>query len=92
MLECFIPVYPKAGNEFLIYRWKSGYFPKGSGPRIAFMHREKDECVTLLEIEKTIKILDIPQEIFWHYADGCMVDPEKGDAIEQPRRDSPSDD
>jgi hypothetical protein len=79
LLECFVPVYGKPGEAFLIYRWKSGYFPQGSGPRYAFIHRGPTDMVTLLEISKAIRILDIPPDVFWQHADNCLIDPEKDD-------------
>ena len=80
MLECHIPSFPAIDTEYLIFRWKTGYFPKGSGPRVAFIHREKTELVTALEIQKAIRILDIDEDIFWQHADNCMVDATKPQA------------
>jgi hypothetical protein len=78
LLECYIPAFPQTINsEFLIFRWRTGYFPRGSGPTAPFIHREKEDGVTGLEIAKTLHILDIPEDIFWAHVEGCMVEPEK---------------
>jgi len=75
MLECSIPAFPQEyGREFLIFRWGTGYATKPSGPRAPFIHRENETPVTELEIRKTLKILDIPEEIFWGHVDGCMIE------------------
>jgi hypothetical protein len=75
LLECYIPAFPQEINEeFIIYRWRVGYCPSGAGARVAFIHRENGDPVTVLEIVKTLRILDIPEHIFWSHADNCMVD------------------
>jgi hypothetical protein len=89
MLECYIPAFPQTlGGEFLIFRWGQGYNPKPSGPAVAFIHRDKEELVTQLEIQKALRVLDIPERTFWQHADNCMVKPDREKSSHLPA-DSP---
>ena len=46
-----------------------GYFPKPGGPRCTLVHRDDDERVPLLEIEKALMHLEISLELFWNIKD-----------------------
>ena len=76
-MDACIPALPsESGNEFLIFRWgATGYASKPGGPRAAFMHRDKDELVTEMEVSKLLHFLGIAEAEFWHTVDGCMVEP-----------------
>jgi len=77
LMEVCIPALPsESGAEFLIFRWgANGYSSKPGGPRAAFMHRDKDEFVTGMEVSKLLRILEIPEADFWRMVDGCMIGP-----------------
>lgn len=74
-MECCIPALPsETGNEFLIFRWgATGYSARPGGPAAPFIHREKEEPVPVVEIEKTAQLLNIELDNFWAFADGCQV-------------------
>jgi hypothetical protein len=78
MLECYIPAYPQTfGSEFLIYRWGGGYNAQPKGPSAPFIHRQKTDMATVLEISKTLNLLDIKGDVFWQHADNCAVEPDQ---------------
>ena len=80
LLDCAIPVLPsESGAEYLIFaRGGSGYFARPSGNCAPFVHRDNDERVPVLEIEKTINLLGIKPPIFWEAAENCQVNPTPG--------------
>jgi hypothetical protein len=49
-----------------------GYFPKPGGARYTLVHRDDDELVPLLEIEKALLHLEVPAEVFWSVEDHTL--------------------
>jgi len=67
LLECYIPVVPAAGTEFIIFRWRgsSGTDPEPSGPVAFLKSREDDELCPVFEIQKLLRHLTLTADQMW---------------------------
>jgi hypothetical protein len=89
LLDLCIPFIPsEPDREFMIFRdGATGYFPRPSGARCAFVTKEPDALVPALEIAKTIRILGVTIERFLEVSENCQIpeSPETtGEGLGQP--------
>ena len=50
-------------------RGGDGYFPKPAGSRYTLVHRDNDELVPVLEVEKALQHLGVSPDVFWEIVD-----------------------
>jgi hypothetical protein len=78
MRTSYIPFEPPEPNSgFIIFQSPgSGYYPKGCGPRCAFITKEDDALVPSQEIEKLLMFLKISTDKYLEVRSGLSPEPE----------------
>jgi hypothetical protein len=68
-MEVCIPFLGSPDQVIMLFQRGAGYNQSPNGPSCPFIAKEPEEPVPLLEIEKTLKLLEVSADVFWDIQD-----------------------